>query len=221
MLILIQESKTDNEKNQTIFQIQKTETATGVCKKNTEHLFFYYYFYYLGKRGLLHATIYSIFKLQKFKMNKTTKTQVHSQDGIQYFSFLCPTRSSRAKPSPAGNRKPGLQLFSSISRVVHYIAQVVLFLLESSLSFPLLWFFLPTELFQSPHLLLKVLMLIPRWGRKEKKSLLYFLEYLDVKGSLNCKIMKKKKPSKLFLTVKSILKLTAMYSMLLLAVILD
>lgn len=127
----------------------------------------------MGKRGLLHATIYSIFKLQKFRTNKTTKTQVHSQDGLQYFSFLCPTRSSRAKPSPAGNRKPGLQLFSSISRVVHYIAQVVLFLLESSLSFPLLWFFLPTELFQSPHLLLKVLMLIPRWGKKEKKFTLF------------------------------------------------
>lgn len=145
---------------------------------------------------------------------------MHSQDGIQYFSFLCPTRSSRAKPSPAGNRKPGLQLFSSISRVVHYIAQVVLFLLESSLSFPLLWFFLPTELFQSPHLLLKVLMLIPRWGRKEKKFTL-FLGIPRCERFFELYNNEKKKPSKLFLTVKSILKLTAMYSMLLLAVILD
>lgn len=130
--------------------------------------------------------------------------------------ILQPTPSSWAKPSPAGNRKPGLQLFSSISRVVHYIVQVALFFLESSFSFPLLWFFLPTELFQSPHLLLEVLMLIPRWRRK--RSLLDFLEYLDIKDSSNCTIMQK--PSKLFLTVKSILKLTGMYPVLLLVVIL-
>lgn len=54
-----------------------------------------------------------------------------------------------------------LQLLSSISRAVSYTVQTALFLLESSLSFPLLWFFLPTELFQPSHLLLKVLMLIP------------------------------------------------------------
>lgn len=143
---------------------------------------------------------------------------MYSWGWLQYSTvcFLCPRRSSHAKPSPSGNRKSGLQLFC-ISRVVCYIVQVALFLLQSSLSFPLLWFFLPTELFQSPHLLLKVLMLIPRWGRKEK-SLLCCLEYIDVKGSLNCMIMKKRQN---FLIVKSTLKLTATYLVLLLAVILD
>lgn len=160
---------------------RKTEAATGVCKKTTEHFFFFYCcFYYLGKRGLWQMRgllKYNIFEVQKLKTAKTTKTQVHSQGGLQHFTgcFLCPTHSSQhAKPPLAGNREPELELFSSISRVVNYIVQVVLLLLESSLSFSFLWFFLPTELFQSPHLLLKVLMFIPRWGKKEK-SLLCFL----------------------------------------------
>lgn len=107
------------------------------------------------------AKIYRIFQLQKLR-NKTTKTEVHLQGRFQYFTvcFLCPKHSLHAKPSPPWEQK-ALQLFSSTSRVVHCIIEVALFLLESSLSFSLLWFFLPTELFQPPHLLFKVLMLIP------------------------------------------------------------
>lgn len=91
VLILIQESKTDNEK-QTISRSRKTETAAGGFKKNTEHFFFYYC-----------AAIYSIFEVQKFKTSKTSKTQVHSQGGVYNFTacFLCPTHSPHAKPSPA------------------------------------------------------------------------------------------------------------------------
>lgn len=97
--------------------------------------------------------------------------------------FLCPKHSLHAKPSPSWEQN-ALQLFSSTSRVVHCVIEVALFLLESSLSFSLLWFFLPTELFQPPHLLFKVLMLIPKQGRKKKReiSLLYCWEYLDGKG---------------------------------------
>lgn len=116
------------------------------------------------------AKIYRIFQLQKLR-NKTTKTEVHLQGRFQYFTvcFLCPKHSLHAKPSPPWEQK-ALQLFSSTSRVVHCIIEVALFLLESSLSFSLLWFFLPTELFQPPHLLFKVLMLIPKQGRKSEKE---------------------------------------------------
>lgn len=77
------------------------------------------------------------------------------------------TIAQRVSCAPHVAHMPSLlQPLPSISREVSYTVQAALFLLESSLSFPLLWFFLPTELFQSPHLLPEVLMLIPRWGRR-------------------------------------------------------
>lgn len=73
------------------------------------------------------------------------------------------TISQRVSCAPHTAHMPSLlQPFPSISRAVSDTVQAALFLLESSLSFPLLWFFLPTELFQSPHLLPEVLMLVPR-----------------------------------------------------------
>lgn len=148
VLVVIQESKTDNEKR-TDFQIKKNWNSYNSFKKNTEHFFI----------TVLQYTVYL-----KYRNSKPVKLQ-----RPKCIPKVESTISQCVSCAPHTAHMPSLlQVFPSISRVVSYTVQTALFLLESSLSFPLLWFFLPTELFQPSHLLLKVLMLIPRWGRKKK-----------------------------------------------------
>lgn len=147
VLVVIQESKTDNEK-QTDFQIKKNWNSYNSFKKNTEHFFI----------TVLQYTVYL-----KYRNSKPVKLQ-----RPKCIPKVESTISQCVSCAPHTAHMPSLlQVFPSISRVVSYTVQTALFLLESSLSFPLLWFFLPTQLFQPSHLLLKVLMLIPRWGRKK------------------------------------------------------
>lgn len=132
---------------------RKTETATGGFRKNTEH------FIIIIIITVLQYTVYL-----KYRNSKPVKLQRR-----KCIPKVESTVSQSVSRAPHAAHKPSLlQLFPSISRVVSYTVQRALFLLESSLSFPLLWFFLPTELFHSPHLLLEVLMLIPRWGRRNE-----------------------------------------------------
>lgn len=110
---------------------------------------------------------YRIQNISNIGINNTqqnTKTQIKRKvdSGISQHGSCAPNEAHMLSPLHLETETVGHRHFHS------YIVQGALFLLESSLSFALLWFFLSTELFQSPHLLFEVLMLISKRGRKEK-----------------------------------------------------
>lgn len=88
VLVVIQESKTDNEK-QTDFQIKKNWNSYNSFKKNTEHFFI----------TVLQYTVYL-----KYRNSKPVKLQrpkcIPKVESTISQCFLCPPHSSHAKPSP-------------------------------------------------------------------------------------------------------------------------
>lgn len=170
-LIAMQESKRGKKRD--IFQIQKVwNMAADVYKKNTETFFFFLFQLLLLPLGYRKALVINkcatesrIFQTQELITPSKTlrpKCTPKVDSSISQRGSCAPNEAHTLSPLHLETETVGRRRFHS------YIVQGALFLLESSLSFALLWFFLSTELFQSPHLLFEVLMLIPKRGRKEK-----------------------------------------------------
>lgn len=84
---------------------------------------------------------YRIQNISNIGINNTqqnTKTQMHSQGGLQYFTawFLCSKWSSHAKPPPSGNRNCGSQAFPQLYCPRGTISSWELSFLRPSLVFP-------------------------------------------------------------------------------------
>lgn len=72
VLVLIQESKTDNE-NETIFQIQKNWNSYRCLQEKHWALIFYYCFYYLGKRGLRQTNVLQYIVYLNYKIKNQSQ----------------------------------------------------------------------------------------------------------------------------------------------------